>query len=76
MTYSETVSATTIERAAPKLSLATVLLITAFSIIVIYCTSWSLHTIDASSGTVAANMSMSEYQIGRASCRERVSFLV
>ena len=62
MTYSETVSATTIERAAPKLSLSTVLLITAFSIIVIYCTSWSLHTIDASSGTVAANMSMSEYR--------------
>ena len=48
MTYSETVSATTIERGTPKLSLSTVVLIAAFSIIVIYCTSWSLHTIDAS----------------------------
>jgi hypothetical protein len=62
MTYSETVSATTIERTPPKLSLATVLLIAAFSIIVVYCTAWSLHTIDADSGTVAANVSMSEYR--------------
>jgi hypothetical protein len=63
MTYSETVSATTIERASGRsCRCATVLLIAAFSIIVIYCTSWSLHTIDASSGTVAANMSMSEYR--------------
>jgi hypothetical protein len=62
MTYPEPVSAATIEREAPKLSLSTVLLIAAFSILVVYCTAWSLHTIDAGSGTVAANMSMSEYR--------------
>lgn len=28
----------------------------------VHCTAWSLHTIDADSGTVAANLSMSEYR--------------
>jgi hypothetical protein len=60
MTYSEPVAIT--GTTAARLSFATVVLIAAFSIIVIYCTSWSLHTIDAGSGTVAANMSMSEYR--------------
>jgi hypothetical protein len=60
MTYAEPVAVT--ETTSARLSFATVMLIVAFSIIVIYCTSWSLHTIDASSGTVAGNMSMSEYR--------------
>jgi len=48
--------------AAPKLTLSAALLIAAFCVITVYCTAWSLHTIDTDSGTIAANLSMSEYR--------------
>ncbi len=62
MTYSEPVAPAAIETATPRLSLSTALLIGAFCIIAVYCTSWSLHTIDASSGSIATNLSLSEYR--------------
>ena len=61
MTYSEPVPAT-MPKTAPTLSLSTAALIAAFSILAVYCTSLSLHTIDIDSGTVAVNLSMSEYR--------------
>ena len=61
MPYSEPVT-TTIDEAIPRLSLSTAALIGAFCIITVYCTSWSLHTIDASSGSIASNLSLSEYR--------------
>jgi len=62
MTYSEAVPAAPIARTTPRLSLSAALLIAAFSVIVVYCTAFSLHSIDADSGTVAANLSISEYR--------------
>src|SRR5262245_65653055 len=62
MTYSETVPAAPVARTTPRLSLSAALLIAAFSVIVVYCTAFSLHSIDADSGTVAANLSISEYR--------------
>src|SRR5262245_12338201 len=62
MTYSEAVHAAPIARTTPRLSLSAALLIAAFSVIVVYCTAFSLHSIDADSGTVAANLSISEYR--------------
>ena len=62
MTYSEPVTPVAIDRVRPGLSLSTAVLIGAFCIIVVYCTSWSLHTIDASSGSIASNLSISEYR--------------
>ena len=59
--YPESVT-TTIDEAIPKLSLSAALLIAAFCVITVYCTAWSLHTIDADSGSVAANLSISEYR--------------
>ena len=62
MTYSESAAPVAIGQASPRLSLSTALLIGAFCIIAVYCTSWSLHTIDASSGSIASNLSLSEYR--------------
>ena len=62
MTYSEPVMPVAMERVRPWLSQSTAVLIGAFCIIAVYCTSWSLHTIDASSGSIASNLSISEYR--------------
>src|SRR5262245_1269929 len=62
MTYSEPASPAAIGQRTPRLSPSTALLIGAFCIIAVYCTSYSLHTIDASSGSIASNLSISEYR--------------
>jgi hypothetical protein len=53
---------TTIEGRTVRLSWSTALMIAAFSIVAVYCTAWSLHSIDVDSGTIAANLSISEYR--------------
>src|SRR5262245_18150489 len=62
MTYSEPAMPVSVEKPRPTLSVSTALLIAAFSSLAVYCTLWSLHTIDASSGSIASNLSVSEYR--------------
>jgi hypothetical protein len=52
----------TIEEKTARLAWSTALLVGAFSVLAVYCTAWSLNTIDADSGSVAANLSISEYR--------------
>src|SRR5438552_18212169 len=61
MTYADSMASVSAPT-SPRLSWATVLMIGAFSVIAVYCTAWSLHTIDIDSGTTAANLSLSEYR--------------
>src|SRR5262245_20468029 len=62
MTYSAPAMPVATGKPRPTLSVSTALLIGAFCILAVYCTSWSLHTIDANSGSIASNLSVSEYR--------------